>query len=234
MRSATLNAQQTEKRAVAPRRRRSKRGLETEQKFLAAANQVFWANGFGRATIMQILEASGLSVGSFYHRFSDKEELLQIAADAVFADFLQALADIDFSREANSDLFTLFQRLTLSGRQLVARHRGIYRAMAEAAQTDFPRFGTLARITPILAQHVQAEIGAYRDQMQKQPDPAEIAAAVQLLAMTVMQTELGLGPAFPQDRDRFACTIARGACGILGYSGKTEAPCIGSAARARR
>lgn len=211
-------------------RRQSKRGLETERKLLAAANEVFWANGFGSATIMQIIEASGLSVGSFYHRFADKEELLEQATRNVFADFQKALGEIDFSRASNGDLYTLFYRLTLRGRDIVSDHRGIYRAMAEMAQTDFNRFGTLARITPILIARIEAEIGAYGDQMRAEPDSGTIAAAVQLVAMTVMQTELGLGPAFPQQVEAFARTIARGSCGILGYTGQTDGPKTGVSA----
>lgn len=207
-----------------PKRRRSKRGLETENKLLAAANEVFWTKGFSGATIMQVIEASGLSVGSFYHRFSGKEDLLELATAKVFADFQKLLAEIDFTRAGNGDLFTLFYRLTLHGRKIVSGHRGIYRAMAETAQTDFDRFGTLAKITPILINRVRVEIGAYADQMQAEPDAAAVAAAVQLVAMTVMQTELGLGPFFPQDLDQFARTIARGSCGILGYCGQTDGP----------
>lgn len=211
-------------------RRQSKRGLETERKLLAAANEVFWANGFGNTTIMQIIEASGLSVGSFYHRFADKEDLLEEATRNVFFDFQTSLSEADFSRDANGDLYTLFYRLTLRGRDIVSAHRGIYRAMTEMVQTDFDRFGTLARITPILIARIEAEIGVYTDQMQAEPDQASIAAAVQLVTMTVMQTELGLGPAFPQEIDAFARIIARGSCGILGYTGQTDGPTIGVSA----
>ncbi|WP_375267089.1 hypothetical protein [Planktotalea sp.] len=40
--------------------------------------------------------------------------------------------------------------------------------------------------------------------------------------MSGLQTELGMGPLFPQDVDAFAKVIARAACGILGYTGQTD------------
>lgn len=207
---------------TAPKRRQSKRGLETERKLLSAAEQVFWQHGYSGATIMQIIEASGLSVGSFYHRFADKDELLEAATGNVSTEFQQMLSDMDFSREANGDLFTLFFRLVINGRELVARNRGIYRALVETVQSDITRFGTLTNITPQLIAYTRQEIGGYADQMTRPPEA--VSSAVQLVTMTVMQTELGLGPSFPQDPELFAQTLARACCGILGYNGQTAHP----------
>lgn len=206
------------------KRRQSKRGLETEQKLLTAANDVFWTNGYSGATIMEIVNASGISVGSFYHRFSDKEALLELATVTVFKEFQMGINEFDFTRARNADVFTLFYCLTQRGRAIVSGHRGIYRAMSELAQSDYNRYGTLAKITPILINRVQSEIYAYQDQLKAAPSSGDVSAAVQLLAMTVMQTELGLGPGFPSRPESFASTIARGCCGILGYTGQTDAP----------
>ncbi len=68
----------------APKRRR---GAETEQKFLDAANEVFWLHGFAGSTIARIVEAGDLSVGSFYHLFADKSDLLERATERPLADF---------------------------------------------------------------------------------------------------------------------------------------------------
>jgi len=203
--------------APAPKRKQSKRGLETERKLIAAADEVFWTQGYGGATITQIIEASGLSVGSFYHRFADKDALLEAATRNVSAEFGTMLEKLDFTREANGDLFTLFYRLVLRGRSLVSRNRGIYRALIETVQSDVTRFGTLTNITPQLIARIRVEIGGYADQMTR--PPGAVSSAVQLATMTVMQTELGLGPAFPKDPDAFAQTIARACCGVLGYHG---------------
>lgn len=49
----------------APKRRQSKRGLETERKLIAVADHVFWVNGYSGATIMQIMQTEfgmGLSL----------------------------------------------------------------------------------------------------------------------------------------------------------------------------
>ncbi len=64
----------------------------------------------------------------------------------------------------------------------------------------------------------------YLDQLAARPDPQTVAHAVQLIAMTVLQTELGMGPHYSRNTQAFAAVIARAACGILGYSGQTASP----------
>ena len=200
-------------------RKRSQRGIETEQKLLSAANEVFWANGFAGSTVAQIISVSGLSVGSFYHQFTDKDELLQRAAEGVLDDFRVTFAQLDLSRDANTCLFALFYRIAREGRKLVARNRGFYRAIAELAQNQFVNYGPLAMIGPTVAVRMNGMIGDYRDQLAEEPSREVVAHAVQLVTMCVLQTELGMGPMFPDELDKFAQAIARAACGVLGYVG---------------
>lgn len=207
-------------------RKLSRRGAETERKFLDAANDVFWANGFAGAKIAQIITAGEASVGSFYHLFADKDALLDRAAERLLADFHESVDALDLSRAANGDLFTMLFRLSLAGRQLVARHRGIYRAMAELAQNEISAFGPLQTITPTVVDRVRVAIPEYADQMPATPVAAEAASAVQLIAMSGLQTELGMGPLYPADLRSFCRVIARAACGVLGYTGQTEAPAV--------
>lgn len=212
--------------ATSPRKL-SKRGAETEQKLLDAANEVFWDNGFAGAKIAQIVSASDLSVGSFYHLYSDKKDLLDRATERLIEDFHQAFAAIDLSREANSDFFTMIYRLCVEGRLLVGRHRGIYRATAELAQNDISGFGPLQVIVPTMFNAVERVMPDYADQLPPNITLDDVPYVMQLVSMTVLQTELGLGPFFPKDIETFARLIARAACGIVGYSGQTKTPQAG-------
>ena len=212
-------------------RKLSKRGAETERRFLVAANEVFWAHGFAGAKIAQIITAGDLSVGSFYHLFDGKSDLLARASTRLLDDFHQTIAELDLSRAANQDLFTMFYRLSYQGRKLVGRHRGIYRATAELAQSDFSGFGPMRTITPTVVKVVQQAIPDYADQLPDQASQSRTACAVQLVAMSGLQTELGMGPLFPKDIHAFSKVMARAACGVLGYSGKTDMLSIQTEAR---
>ncbi|MGB0410568.1 MAG: TetR/AcrR family transcriptional regulator [Pikeienuella sp.] len=217
---------QTTQTTLAPKRKLSKRGAKTERKFLNAANDVFWAHGFAGSKISQIVTSGGLSVGSFYHQFTDKTELLERATDRLLADFHKTYVKMDLSRSTNGDVFTMLYRLTYTGRLLIARHRGIYRATAELAQNDFSGFGPMQAIGPAVVEAVRDVLPEYADQMPQNRKTADTAYAVQLITMSALQTELGMGPLYPNDLGAFSRVIARAACGVLRYSGQTEAPVV--------
>lgn len=65
-----------ENMGTAPRRRQ-KRGLEAEQRILEAAETLLREGGFDAAQITRIVEASGVSNGSFYHHFGSKEAVVR-------------------------------------------------------------------------------------------------------------------------------------------------------------
>lgn len=202
-------------------RKRSKRGLEAEQKFLDAANNVFWTHGFAGCTIAQIIDESGLSVGSFYHQFNDKRELLDRGAENVVEDFRRSFENLELSAAANGTLFQMLHHLVVAGRRLIARNKGFYRALSENAQNQIEGYGPLRIIGPTLIAGVAAEIEGYEDQLAFPPTRETVAHAIQLITMCALQTELGMGPHFPADEEDFASVIARAACGVMGYKGST-------------
>ena len=61
---------------------RSRKGVETRARLLAAAKEIFEQDGFLDARISDIAERAGLSHGSFYHYFESKEEVFrEVAAE---------------------------------------------------------------------------------------------------------------------------------------------------------
>ena len=68
----------------------------TQQRILDAATDVFASRGFTAATMADIVERSGASVGSIYHHFGGKKELF-------LAIFERLAADIDRHIDAATD-----------------------------------------------------------------------------------------------------------------------------------
>ena len=62
---------------------RSRKGVETRARLIAAAKEVFERDGFLDARISDIAEQAGLSHGSFYHYFESKEEVFREVAAGV-------------------------------------------------------------------------------------------------------------------------------------------------------
>jgi AcrR family transcriptional regulator len=87
--------QQNEERVV----RRRARGLQRIASILDAAERVFAQVGYDEATTHQIAEEAGISPGSLYQFFSNKEEIAQALA-ARYVEELQRVYNTIFSVEA--------------------------------------------------------------------------------------------------------------------------------------
>lgn len=62
---------------------RSRKGVQTRARLVAAAKEIFEESGFLDARISDIAERAGLSHGSFYHYFDSKEEIFREVAATV-------------------------------------------------------------------------------------------------------------------------------------------------------
>src|SRR5260370_2265118 len=80
---------------------RRARGLQRIASILAAAETVFADMGYDEATTNHIAAQAGISPGSLYQFFSNKEEIAQ-ALEARYAEELQQVYDSVFSVEAAS------------------------------------------------------------------------------------------------------------------------------------
>src|SRR3954453_7813246 len=62
------------------------RSRETLDRILDAAEQVLATKAFGEATLAEIMERAGVTVGAFYRRFADKDALLHHPDERFFAE----------------------------------------------------------------------------------------------------------------------------------------------------
>lgn len=72
--------------------RREKNKQQNRKAILVAGLQVFSEIGFERATISDVVKASGLSVGTFYNYYGDKESVFKELVDRFVAEGQQALS----------------------------------------------------------------------------------------------------------------------------------------------
>ena len=73
--------------------RRWARTDATQQRILDAATDVFSARGFSAATMADIVENSGASIGSIYHHFGAKKELFLAIYERLSAEVELRMAD---------------------------------------------------------------------------------------------------------------------------------------------
>lgn len=86
------------------------RTAETRRTFLAAARDVFTSRGFSEASVAEVVERAGSSVGSLYHHFGGKSELfLALWEDHQQAQEERAAAAVARARkDGEHDPLTLF------------------------------------------------------------------------------------------------------------------------------
>src|SRR4051812_13902809 len=65
--------------------RRAERGRATREQLVAVATELFAQRGFDGTSIEAVLERAGVSRGSLYHHFENKEALFEAALDTVEA-----------------------------------------------------------------------------------------------------------------------------------------------------
>ena len=63
--------------------RRAERGRSTRDQLVAVATELFAQRGFDGTSIEAVLDAAGVSRGSLYHHFANKEALFEAAFQAV-------------------------------------------------------------------------------------------------------------------------------------------------------
>lgn len=106
----------------APRRRQSERSERSRGQILAAALARFSNVGYHGTTMRDIAEEAGVSTGSVYHQFADKESIFRALLDEYFAKvaspdypFNVALAEGAFPHD--------LERLARAARESVAMYR---------------------------------------------------------------------------------------------------------------
>jgi AcrR family transcriptional regulator len=139
-------------------RTRAPAGL-TEQRLVQAAYEVFATKGYVRATVQDMIARTGCSRGAFYLYFRSTDDVFERVVTMVVDELVAA------TRQRSGR--TLRERVDAGNRrylEIFARHRGVMRALAEAAYVN-PRIAQLQsqlrsaylrRVRDHLARHARA------------------------------------------------------------------------------
>lgn len=102
--------------------RREQKKLTNRKAILEAGLKVFSSIGYERATIMDIVDASGLSVGTLYNHFGDKDTIFaELVADLIH----QVRAVLNESRSQAYDLESFIMGAFLAYGELIDQHPGM-------------------------------------------------------------------------------------------------------------
>jgi AcrR family transcriptional regulator len=113
------------------------RSQATLGRILDAAENVLADKSFGEATLAEIMDRAGVTVGAFYRRFPDKDALLHLLDNRFFAE-LHELAQSSLSDEkwAGATIPQILYGFTEIAVQLYRGRRGLLRSLFLRARTD--------------------------------------------------------------------------------------------------
>ncbi len=113
------------------------RSQETLDRILDAAEQILDAKSFSEATLVEIMERAGVTVGAFYRRFPDKDALLHLLDDRFFSElYARADSTLDPSLWNNAPLSAIVAGFVGHAVELYRGRRGLLRSLFLRARTD--------------------------------------------------------------------------------------------------
>ncbi len=191
------------------------RSAASEKKLVEAAEVLFARHGYQHTKVSDIIRESGVSTGTFYHRFSDKEGLLVVMMQRFVAQASEQIATWGQTADSHKTLHALLTSLAKFVFDTITDRLGVYRAMQEMAQTipdSWQAFGTLGQD---LTRHTRAAIEGHRAETTAADLDAATTHAVQVMLLLIIQTRLGAGIMFPKNRDEFVPIVVQAGLGVL-------------------
>jgi AcrR family transcriptional regulator len=175
-------------RRKSPRRRaKQERALETVEAVLEAAARVLLREGYTRATTNRIAEAAGVSVGSLYQYFADKDEIFESLLRRQTEVALEAMLRV--GADPDTPLEDLLRRI-LSASLRAHRHgTRIYRQLESLPGDRFQRH--MSGANRRLAAYVRGLFEAHRERLR--------VADLDLATFVAIHAAEGLGLHAPAD-----------------------------------
>jgi len=116
---------------------RQSRSQETLDRILDAAESVLDEKSFSEATLAEIVERAGVTVGAFYRRFPDKDALLHHLDERLFSEVHQMADDVlDLRRWTGTSTAEVVREFTHIAIALHRQRRGLLRSVFLRARVD--------------------------------------------------------------------------------------------------
>ena len=149
--------------AKRPRRKaKQDRSRKTVEALLEAAARVLQQRGYASATTNRIAEAAGVSVGTLYEYFADKEALFDTLIERQIEAIVAAIAGAGL--DPKEPLAVVLQRLLLLGMRAMRRGPDFVRALEQVPGAAFRRRLAVAReqVVGFVRQLLEAHRGELR------------------------------------------------------------------------
>ena len=195
------------------------RSQETLDRILDAAEQVLAEKAFGEATLAEIMERAGVTVGAFYRRYPDKNALLRHLDERFFAEMLRKSDDVlSPSRWGNATARDIIEHFAREAVEVYSTRRGLLRSLFLRARTDTVLQQSALHVNEEYIKKLRELLIPRRDQMShSDPERAiELGFMMTIGALRELVVFGEIWPAPPAHTPALAAEVARMYCGYLG------------------
>ena len=197
------------------------RSQETLDRILDAAEQVLNEKVFSEATLAEIMQRAGETVGAFYRRFPDKDALLHLLDERYFRE-LHERADAEFSppRWAGASAADIVSHFCREAVALYRARRGLLRSLFLRARVDPVLQASARRVNGEYIGRLKMLMLARRDEL-SHPDPERAVELGYMVVVGALRETLLFGEVWPHPErvvdDRLAGELARMYLAYLGF-----------------
>lgn len=195
------------------------RSQETLDRILDAAERVVSEKGFERASISEIVQLAGSSVGAFYSRFKDKDALLGCLHDR-FCEEAFATTDkaLDPSQWEGASVREILVELIAFLVQIYAERRGMIRAFMVRGSID-PSFAEDgARLAGYIMNRMLELLLPRRGEFEHPNPELAIRFGMRMIFDSLDQSALGYERPLTLDDPRLPAELVRTYIGYLGVT----------------
>lgn len=184
----------TPPRFIPPQQSRSQ---ETLDRILDAAEIVLESKVFSEATLAEIMDQAGVTVGAFYRRFPDKDALLHHLDERLFAElYARADAVLTPDRWDGAPLADVIAAFTAEAVALYRSRRGLLRSLFLRSRIDPVIAASARQLNAHLLARLGAVLGARSSEI-RHPDPERAIALGYMIVIGGLRETVLFGEVWP-------------------------------------
>jgi AcrR family transcriptional regulator len=195
------------------------RSRETLDRILDAAEQVLEQKTFNEATLAEIMERAGVTVGAFYRRFADKDALLHHLDERFFTELHGRAEDLlEPRRWEGASACAVIDEIGRQAVEVYQTRRGLLRSLFLRARTDPVLQQSAMKVNQHYIERLHQVLLPHQNEM-SHPDPRRAIELGFMMIIGALRELVVFGevwPSPPGGTDDVPREIARMYSGYLG------------------
>ena len=195
------------------------RSQDTLDRILDAAEQVLAQKAFNEATLAEIMERAGVTVGAFYRRYPDKNALLRHLDERFFSEMLARSEELfDPARWPDAPARKIIDEFANQAVEVYSARRGLLRSLFLRARTDTILQQSALEVNKRFIERISVLLLARKAEM-SHPDPERAIELGFMMTIGALRELVVFGetwPSPPAHTPVLAAEISRMYRGYLG------------------